>query len=219
MDFNEAPEKNEAANNSKNKITLLALAVVFIAPVLFAYLAYFGGWFQGGSKSKGEVIAEPWHIDDLRVTDSSFGKWVDSPYMGKWNWLLVMDDNQCLEQCQINWFLLQQTHLGLAKNVEKNNFLLVLNDSELELEGEWASIDVMQTEMSGQRILLNKGELRGLNSKPMPANGIYLVDPLGNIFMRYDLITNKQQAPLKSKDLRSDISRVMRVLGVSVKDE
>ena len=53
----------------------------------------------------------------------------------------------------------------------------------------------------------------------MPANGIYLVDPLGNIFMRYDLITNKQQAPLKSKDLRSDISRVMRVLGVSVKDE
>ncbi|WMS86323.1 hypothetical protein [Pleionea litopenaei] len=216
MDFNEDTKQTPQVNQSKNRLTLIALAVVFVAPVLTAYLAYFGGWFQGGSKSHGEIIDPPWHIDDLQITHRSFGDWVSSPYMGKWNWLLVINDSKCDEKCQINWFLLQQTHLGLAKNTDKNNFLLVLNNNPIDLAGDWQKVDFMQADIQQNSIQV-ASQREGYSTSPLAANHIYLVDPLGNIFMRYPLIDSKQEAPLKSKDLRSDLSRVLRFLDVSKK--
>jgi hypothetical protein len=218
MDFNEVPN-DTAANVAKNRYTLIALAVIFIAPVLLAYLAYFGGWFKGGSKSHGELLNPPWHIDDLSWQSTNFGEWVDSPFMGKWNWLLVVDTNHCDEVCQINWFMLQQTRLGLAKNVSKVNYLLVLDQSPVALTGEWSQIPYAQMLMNNGQIAVKQTTREGFNKQPLPANSIYLVDPLGNIFMRYSLIKDKQEAPLKSKDLRADINRVLRILDVNKKDE
>ncbi len=218
MDFNEVPDNN-AANVAKNRLTLIALAAIFIAPVLFAYLAYFGGWFGGGSKSRGEIIDPPWHIDDVSWQSSNFGNWQQSEFMGKWNWLLVIDDNQCNEQCQINWFLLQQTRLGLAKNVKKVNYLLLLNQTPVNLTGEWSKVSYAQVEINNGHVAIDATPREGFNKQPLAANAIYLVDPLGNIFMRYSLINNKNEAPLKSKDLRADVSRVLRILDVSKKND
>ncbi|WP_144392819.1 hypothetical protein [Pleionea sediminis] len=223
MDFKEIPGEDTQANVKKNRATLIALAVVFISPVLFAYLAYFNNWFTGGGKSHGEIIDKPWHIEDLNIVDTSFGAWENSKYMGKWNWLLVMDQNTCNEQCQTNYFLLQQTHLGLGKNTKKNNFLLVLNQQSPKLFDEWLDVDTMRVRIDSGKVALNSiqnpADRRGLNGLPIPANAIYLVDPLGNIFLKYDLINSKEEAPIYSKGLRSDISRVMRVLDVSSKNE
>jgi hypothetical protein len=161
----------------------------------------------------------PWHIDDLSWQSTNFGEWVDSPFMGKWNWLLVVDTNHCDEVCQINWFMLQQTRLGLAKNVSKVNYLLVLDQSPVALTGEWSQIPYAQMLMNNGQIAVKQTTREGFNKQPLPANSIYLVDPLGNIFMRYSLIKDKQEAPLKSKDLRADINRVLRILDVNKKDE
>ncbi|NVJ60610.1 MAG: hypothetical protein HWE27_09470 [Gammaproteobacteria bacterium] len=218
MDFNEVSNQPSQVNKAKNRLTLLALAVVFVAPVLFAYLAYFGGWFMGGSKSHGQIIPEPWHIEDLRTTKTNFGTWTDSEYMSKWNWLLVIDDNKCDIECEINYLMLQQIHLGLAKNIEKNNYLMVLNEQPVELTEKWQSKNVMQIEMRDGKVLL-KEQLRNLNNNPIEANAIYLVDPLGNIFMKYELIQSKEEAPIYSKGLRSDINRIMRMLDVSTNND
>lgn len=210
-------EQNNQTDKSKNRATLISLVAVFVAPVLFAYLAYFGGWFTGGTKNKGELIENPWHIEDVSILEYSFGDWKSSPYMGKWNWLLVLDQASCNEACQINWFLLQQTRLGMAKKAEKVNYLLVLNQNKSELTGDWADIDVARAQIDGGQLSVANDELKGFNTQSMPANAIYLMDPLGNIFMKYDLIKNKDDAPLFSKDLRTDIGRVMRFLDVNQK--
>ncbi|NVJ49812.1 MAG: hypothetical protein HWE13_13995 [Gammaproteobacteria bacterium] len=217
MDFNEVSDQSPQVNQKKNRLTLLALAAVFIAPVLMAYLAYFGGWFQGGSKSNGEILDPPWHLDDLAVSSTTFGSWESSAFMGKWNWLLIVDDVTCNEQCQINWFLLQQTHLGLAKNTKKNDYLLVLNQQPVALTGDWQKINFMQVQMEQGKVVV-QSKREGFAHSGLAANHIYLMDPLGNIFMRYPLIETKQQAPLKSKELRNDLSRVLRYLDVSTKE-
>ncbi len=219
MDFNELPDQNSQANKTKSRLTMLAMAAVFIAPVLLAYLAYFGGWFEGGTKNKGELIKQPWHLDDLSIQSFSFGEWGDSHYMAKWNWLLIMDQSSCDELCQINWFLLQQTQLGLAKNSEKVSYLLVLNQNTQSLHDDWKKIDFAKAEITDGFIKVQTENMKGFNTKPLPANAIYLMDPLGNVFMRYSLISSKEQAPLKSKDLRTDLSRVLRYLDVSKKHD
>ena len=76
----------------------------------------------------------------------------------------------------------------------------------------------MQVAIDNGKVQLND-KLRNLNQQPLETNAIYLVDPLGNIFMQYQLIESKEQAPLYSKGLRSDINRVMRLLDVSTKND
>ena len=219
MDFKELENQGTQSNVAKNRITLLLLAVVFIAPVLFAYLAYFNGWLAGGVTNKGEIIAEPWHFEDLAFEQSFIKDWQQSPYHGKWNWLLVLDDAHCGQECQINWFLLQQTQLGLAKHQKKVSWLLVLNQNTQSLTGEWQAVDFAKAEMSAGQIPVTATTLKGLNNQSLPANHIYLMDPLGSIFMRYELVKNKADAPTKSKDLRTDILRVLKYLDVSKKDD
>ncbi len=215
MDFENSQQNTEQSNSAKNRMTLIMLSVVFIAPVLLAYLAYFGGWFQGGGKSHGQIYSDPWHFDDLPVIESSFADFPSSDYFAKWNWLLIIDDKVCNEQCQINWFLLQQTQLGLGKFADRASYLLVLNQNKLPLAGEWSQVDYLTLAMNNRQVEVNQNNPRGLNTNPLAVDGIYLMDPMGNIFMRYDLIDSKEQAPLKSKDLRADINRVMRILDTS----
>ncbi len=219
MDFEQSKDINQQSNATKNKTTLLIMAAVFVAPVMLAYMAYFGGWFKGGGKSHGEIIASPWHIDDLPILQFSFDSWQDSRYMGKWNWLLVIDDKVCDGKCQINWFLLQQTKLGLAKYSTKANYLLVLNQDKEPLQGEWENIDYAIASIENGFLNINKQRIQGLNSKPLAANHIYLMDPLGNIFMRYPMINQKNEAPLKSRELRQDAQRVLKYLDVSKKND
>jgi hypothetical protein len=57
------------------------------------------------------------------------------------------------------------------------------------------------------------GKVRSIHSSNpthLESNYIYLVDPLGNIFMRYPLIDQKDQAPHLSKKLRQDILHLFK---------
>ena len=127
MDFNELPEENKTSNVTKNRITLIMLALVFVAPVASAYLAYYSGWFTGSNLNKGTLVKQYWHFDDLNLNGELVDNWGSSEFKDKWMWLLVIDDKECSELCQINWFMLQQTRLGLGKRQDKANWLMVLN--------------------------------------------------------------------------------------------
>ena len=73
--------------------------------------------------------------------------------------------------------------------------------------------------MVAGQISVSAEKAKGLNTNPMAANYIYLMDPLGNIFMRYELASSKSEAPLKSKDLRTDLNRLLKYLDVSKRND
>jgi len=181
VDFNELENQSRNNNTRKNRITLIALFVLFVFPVIIAYVAYFNGWFASATKNHGELI----------------------------QWLVVIEPNSCNADClEMNLYMLNQTYQSLGKETDRINPLIVLPHTQQSEKFKTHEFPIAYSEYSslGVKNLVKAGKL----NKDLPANMIYLVDPLGNIFMRYPLIKNNQEAPAMSKGLRSDLLRLFK---------
>jgi len=215
VDFEEindgAQNKSEShkANVKKNRITLIALFVMFMIPVALAYAAYFSGWFANATKNQGELIVEQGVLD---IEDFAFKRTDGKLITGKefetlyW-WVLPLDSNRCDDDClKLNLHTINQTYVGLGKKSERINQLLVL---PIGTKFDIGDYPTAFSEFSNLGVKALEKTPSGLG-KDLPSNYIYLVDPLGNIFMRYPLVRDKEKAADKSRDLRIDILRLFK---------
>lgn len=209
MDFEELKNESHEGNVKKNRATMLALFALFILPVVIAYMAYFNGWFSSATKNRGELLSEQnvLDIEDFRFERADgkviSGKEFETLY---W-WILPVDLNMCDKECiHLNIYTINQTYIGLGKESKRINPLLVL---PMGTDVDTHDFPVAYSVFSNTGVKALDKTASGLN-KDLPANYIYLVDPLGNIFMRYPLTGDKQSAPEKSKDLRTDLRRLFK---------
>ncbi|WP_196140075.1 hypothetical protein [Aliikangiella sp. G2MR2-5] len=209
MDFEEAKNESHEANVRKNRATLIALFAIFFVPVIIAYSAYFTGWFNKATENRGQLLIEK---DVLDIEDFEFVRDDGKTISGKefetlyW-WVFPADEQSCDQACiELNVFMIKQTHLGLGKEIDRLNPLLVLRKgSGIKTE----QFPVAYSEFTNKGVKPLAQTRSGLN-KELEANYIYLVDPLGNIMMRYELVKSKDEAPSRSKDLRIDIQRLFK---------
>ena len=209
MDFKEIENESQEGNIKKNRMTMVALFVMFIAPVIIAYTAYFNGWFSGATKNQGELLTveNVLDIEDFRF-DSADGKAITGKeFETLYWWVMPIDSNQCDAAClKLNVYTLNQTYVGLGKEGKRLKPLLVLPTGT---KSNTEDFPVAYSEFSNIGVKSLPETASGLN-KDLPANYIYLVDPLGNIFMRYPLVRDEQLAPKTSKDLRTDLLRLFK---------
>ena len=208
MDFEELKDESHNKNVKKNRATLIALFVIFFAPVIIAYSAYFTGWFNTATQNKGELLVSEGVLD---IEDFEFvkdgkvitGKEFETLY---W-WVMPIDENGCDSEClKLNVYMLNQTYQGLGKEAKRINPLVVLAKGETPLDDKFPTAF---SDFSNVGVKAIEKSRSGLN-KDLPSNFIYLVDPLGNIFMRYELAKDEKQAPSVSKDMRTDIRRLFK---------
>ncbi len=209
MDFDENKNQSHNQNVAKNRKTLILLFVMFITPVALAYAAYFGNWFSGASGAQGELIGQENLTDiedyDFVKADSQLisGKEFETLY---W-WIIPLDTSRCDQACaNINLHTVNQTYLGLGKEASRINQLVVVpQDNQVDIgsfpkaTSQFNSIGVTPREQT------HSGK-----SLELESNFIYLVDPLGNIFMRYPLVKEEKDAPLMSRKLRKDILHLFK---------
>lgn len=210
MNFEEIKNESKEVNQKKNRIIMVTLFVMFIAPVFFAYTAYFNGWFSGASKNFGELLTES---DVVDIEDYQFIRSEDNKVItGKefetlyW-WIMPIDLGSCDIQClELNIYMLNQTYIGLGKEGKRLKPLLVLSN---KIEKDLQQFPIAFSQFSNIGVKALEKTRSGLN-KDLKANYIYLVDPLGNIFMRYPLAKDEKTAPTLSKGLRSDLLRLLK---------
>ncbi len=209
MDFDENKNQSHNQNVTKNRKTLILLFVMFITPVALAYAAYFGNWFSGASGAQGELIEQDKLTD---IEDYDFYKDETQIITGKefetlyW-WILPLDTQQCDQACaNLNLNTVNQTYVGLGKEASRINQLVVVpTDNRVDVglfpkaTSQFNSIGVIPREKT------HSGK-----SLELESNFIYLVDPLGNIFMRYPLVKDEKNAPLMSRKLRKDILHLFK---------
>lgn len=204
MDFNEEKNMSKQVNLKKNRRILLLLLVMFITPVILAYAAYFGNWFEGSSGANGELIA-PELITDIEDYDfirqngkKISGKEFETLY---W-WIVPIEPKTCNDECaELNLYTVNQIFVGLGKEASRIRELAIL---PVGFDGYENNFPHATSEFSS----IGVKALRESQSKPthdLEPNYIYLVDPLGNIFMRYPFIKDKNNAPILGKKLRTDI--------------
>jgi hypothetical protein len=160
------------------------IAAVCAAPLVLGTLAYVMRWGQGSSGNYGELIA-PKPLAGAPL----------EPLRGKWV-LVSFDQASCPEYCERKLYFMRQTRKAQGKDMERVERLWIVTDSAAVRPELLAAIE-------GTRVVR---QTDGSFARNFPGNApdhIYVVDPLGNLMLRFP------RDPDPSKILK-DLQRLLK---------
>lgn len=199
----QAPDAASRETTARNLRTVLALAALFIVPVAASFWLYYGAsWRPGAHVNHGELIQPVRTLPAVRLpVVSEDGRAAPASVFGK-RWALVyVGGGACDRSCEYALYVMRQTWLTLntdAPRVER--VFLATADccaSTALAPGEPGLIVVDASASSGKAVLAEfPRDDRG--------STIFIVDPLRNLMMRYDL----RRDP---KGLLQDLQRLLRL--------
>lgn len=161
----------------KRRTTLWLIAALCVAPVVASYVAYFV-MPPAGHTNYGELLnAPPLPDARLRLVDGS--AFAMSALRGKWV-LMTADSSQCGEPCQRKLFTMRQLRLTQGKDMTRLERAWLITD-------EGAVAETITRDFSGTWLVRAPGTqlLNGLPAERPLDDYIYVIDPLGNIVLRY----------------------------------
>lgn len=183
---------SEITSKKKSKTPLL-LIVVFVLPVILAKLALDNDWFNRASTNKGELMSPILDASSLMVEMEP-----------KWRILYLLPQN-CEAECENAIYSINQVWVASGKESDRVEPVIIsVPDSDQD----------KTTELSGHpNIKLLKQDGQSVNNvfKDVPANGIFLVDTLNNVILRYPLFEEQKQAVMKSRDILADIKKLLKL--------
>jgi hypothetical protein len=162
---------SDATSRRTARLNLIALATVALLPFVGSWLLYWL-WEPDAHVNYGELIAPlplaqtqaPAELRKLR------GKWV----------FLTIDSGACHEQCQRKLYVMRQVRLTQGQNMERIERAWLIDDGGAPAPGllaEHAGMHVVQAQ--GNELLSRLSVAGALHDH------IYLIDPVGNVMLRY----------------------------------
>ncbi|HEX5477549.1 MAG TPA: cytochrome C oxidase subunit I [Burkholderiales bacterium] len=150
----------------RSRKTLVLLATVCVAPIALAWLAFVFGWAPGNPGNYGELLA-PRRLS-APILEGSRGKWV----------MVSFDLGACDAYCERKLYFLRQIRKAQGNERFRVSRLWIILDAAEPAPALLAAIEGTQ--------VVRLPDAAFLQSFPgNPADHIYLIDPLGNLMMRY----------------------------------
>jgi hypothetical protein len=192
---------------------LYVLVLVFFAPLLLAFLVYYGSnWRPLGHTNHGALIvparplaplalpmispapSHPSQPPPLAQESSADSAWL----RGKWS-LIYIGEGRCDDACRRTLYFMRQTQLSLGSLIPR-------------VQRAWLATDqccdpAADTEMNPPLLEMDaQGEAATAWLTQFPADHrnstIFIVDPRGNLMMRYD-------SSADPKGLREDLKKLL----------
>jgi hypothetical protein len=171
--------------------TLLLLLALFFVPLAAAFILYYGtGWRPAGGTNHGELL-QP--VRQLPADAASLRE--------KWA-LIYAGDGQCDADCKQALVFARQTRLSLGKEMLRLNRALLATDHCCDLaylDKEHDGIKVFDVSEPAQR-----AELLALLPAKDRRHSLFVIDPQGNIVLRYDV----RQDP---RGLLDDLKKLLKL--------
>ncbi|HZV98009.1 MAG TPA: hypothetical protein VFF74_03375 [Methylophilaceae bacterium] len=183
----------------RGRLILLLLILFFAVPLLLVLLMHHLDWHPQG-QSRGQLITParalqiPAQLQDSRGISIKPALWRDK-------WTMVYVANDCLQTCAARLHDMRQLHASLAKNIDRvQRVLISASDHTQELEKQYPDLIVINQPKDALAQLQKQFDLAegpaGQNER------LYLVDPLGNLMMRY-------HASIPAAEIRKDLTRLL----------
>lgn len=153
-----------------------------LAPVIAAVLFYLNPqWLEGQGTNYGTIL-EPQRpvpaAQDLRLTELDGNAFDLQQLQGQWL-VVTADGATCPESCARKLFIMRQTHASTGKNVVRIERVWFVTDDQPVPE-------IVQEAYEGTHILrASPDQLREFMGHEQPQNHIWVIDPLGNLMLRF----------------------------------
>lgn len=180
-------QSNKATPEISNKRTLILILAIFVLPALVATLMYVTGWRPSSTGNHGELIQPARFIED-RVMQSVDGKAVKfSELHGKWT-MVYFDSAACPEECMKQLYFMRQIHIAQGKDQDRVQRIFIMTDATAAdtLPAKLADYPDMRVWAGEKTVLAKLAHDFGIDALAVPEQRIiYLLDPQGNLMMRY----------------------------------
>jgi cytochrome oxidase Cu insertion factor (SCO1/SenC/PrrC family) len=189
--MNQTPPPLEQAT-ARSNITLWILLSSFLVPAILAYGYFFFG-DRPNIASHGELINPIIDIHTLNITDKNGELISHQELTPKWR-LYYFTDSTCDNRCIADLYNMRQINIALGKNQDRVQHVIVhlyTPDDEF--------IQLIESEhKQAVRAFTTTENLVPLINPLDSVSYIYLVDPLGNIMMKF---SNELDPKLVLKDI------------------
>lgn len=186
---------NEAIKRS-NRIKLVLIGVLLLSPIIASYTLFFTG-YRPGNINYGELIdihkmvgsgVRQDNNEILRMKDLH-GKWV----------MLTVDSGHCDEACDLKLYYMRQIRTMQNKEMDRIERVWLVDDN-VKVEPEVVEkfkgtffVNAQDSELLDQ-----------ISPRDSQRKHIYLIDPMGNLMLRFP----EEIEPRKMSD---DIKRLLHV--------
>jgi len=182
---------------ARGRVKLLAIAAFFALPVFAGYVAYFLDWVPGSSANYGTLIAAR-PLSEATLSDADGRPLRLSELRGKWL-LVQFDAGACDSYCERKLYFMRQVRKALGKDMSRIERVWLLTDSQLPKRALLDAIEGTRIARIGGSTVANE-----FPAERAVSDHIFLVDPLGNLMMRFP------REPDPSRMLK-DLQRLLKV--------
>ena len=182
------------ADVRRSRRMLLLLVAIFFLPVAAAFYLYYGAtWRPVGQTNHGELL------NPVQTVPADA-----AALRGKWS-LVYLGDGRCDEACKTALIFARQTRLSLNQDMQRVNRLFLAT-------GECCDRAYLDSVHVGLNTLdltdaAKAAPLLAAFPEAGRATSLFIVDPLGNVVMRFDVRENP-------KDLLTDLRKLLKLSSI-----
>jgi cytochrome oxidase Cu insertion factor (SCO1/SenC/PrrC family) len=181
---------SESVEIDQNRRSLVGLFGIGFVPVIIAWVIffYFPGLMPSGTTNEGDLIAPPVQASVLGL-EAETGRWT----------LIVPITQACDAACDERFYLARQVNVALGKESDRVHRVMA------DLGATPTKIEALMMEYpSLVRVPVAASDFKNQLSD---TQSIYLMDPIGNIFMVYD----QEKA---GKPMLKDIKHLLKISNI-----
>lgn len=187
------------------RLKLLLIFILFASPVLAAWIwnANIERWRPTTKTNYGELITPARPLGALNLPQLD-GKPLATDFLrGKWT-LVYIGSAACDQDCQESLYVMRQVRLALNEKMERVQRLWIISDAQPSprlavLLSDYPGLAVARPQAAARDAVLTA--FKGPGPDPVE-DRIYIMDPLGNLMMRYP-------TKVDAKGLLKDVQRLL----------
>ena len=184
------------------RLMLLFIIACFVAPLAAAVLLV-GRWQPGGSVQHGELLHPARPLPAWRIEPAAGHSLDGAALRGRWVLAYAGPDGECDPGCRAALYAMRQVRLALGKDMERvKTAWLLANPPDSGLR-RWLAMEHAVLTAGAADAATRTALLEAFERPGGAGDWIYLIDPLGNLLMRYP-VTVEPRGMLK------DLQRLLK---------
>lgn len=199
-------EQTESKARASNRTKIVLVAIIFLTPVVIATVLKLTGWRPAQTGNYGELIQPARPMENVKFRTPGGDRVAINDYRHKWL-MVTFGTGVCDKLCEANISKMRRVHIATGKHHGRiKRLLVVTSKASSNLQKIMKAYPEMAVAAGPAEAIRNMAsQLRTKDGNALDGlNRIYLIDPLGNFMMTYDMNADPGR-------MRKDLSRLLRV--------
>lgn len=185
--------REQARSKRHARLIVFVVVLMFTAPIATSwYLFYFTDLSKTRGESHGEMYQPLRQLSDAPLFDPFAEKQIEEHLHGKWT-LLYISLGQCDEACKENIYRMRQIRMAVIRYADRLQrvWMTDLADTGMvkNLLQEYQGTKLLDLNRARAVLSLDQFAL-GEDDDPLQADHLYVIDPFGNLVLRYRMDTD-----------------------------